>query len=111
MTGWFPELLGRLGATWDVAERFSAVCRAAGVEEVDQRVFVPTLRPEQASTDFSIYHDILAGIRPLLRHGIASEREIAGVLAALRAGQESAHNATIYSHLQAELVAHVPGGG
>jgi ubiquinone/menaquinone biosynthesis C-methylase UbiE len=109
MNGWFPALLEKLGTRWDVAERFSTACRDAGLVELDQRVFAATLLPEQTRAGISIYHDVLAGVRPLLlAHGIAEQDEIDRVLGQLRAAQDEVYTATVFTHLQAELVAQVP---
>jgi hypothetical protein len=43
----FPALLSALGMCWNVAHQFSSVCRAAGLVEVEQRLFCPTLQPDQ----------------------------------------------------------------
>jgi ubiquinone/menaquinone biosynthesis C-methylase UbiE len=106
---WFRKLLEALGTRWDVAQRYSALCREAGLVEMDQRIFVPILLPEHAATGISIYHDILVGLRPLLlQHNIAHEDEVERVLGELRAAQEQAHTTTVFTHLQNELVAQVP---
>lgn len=105
---WFLSLLATIGTSWDVAQRYSAICREAGLAEADQRIFAPSLSPAHVPTGISIYHAILVGLCPLLlRHGIAAEDEIARVLGELQAAQDETYTATVFTHLQAELVARV----
>lgn len=105
---WFLTLLGTLGTAPDVAHRYSALCREAGLVELDQRIFAPSLLPAQVPTGIAIYHDILAGLRPLLlRHGIAAEDDVDRVLGELRTAHEEIHTETVFTHIQAELVARV----
>lgn len=108
MNEWVPALLGRLGMRWDVARQFSAICQEAGLVEVDQRVFAPSLSPTQASVGISAYHDILVGARSLLpRFNIASQDEVDRVLGELKMAQEQTHEETVFTHLRAELAAQV----
>ena len=105
---WFLTLLATLGTSWDVPQRYSVVCQEAGLVEADQRIFAPSLLPAHVPTGISIYHAILTGLRPLLlRHDIAPETAIDRVLGELQAAQEEAHTETIFTHIQAELVARV----
>jgi len=109
MNEWFPSLLGTMGACWDVAERYSMLCREAGLIEVEQRVLAPSFLPARARTGIAVYRDILAGVRPLLRRfDIASEDKIDHVLRELDMALEEAHDATIFTHIRVELVARVP---
>ncbi len=103
---WFLTLLATLGTSWDVPQRYSVVCQEAGLVEADQRIFAPSLLPAHVPTGIS--HAILTGLRPLLlRHDIAPETAIDRVLGELQAAQEEAHTETIFTHIQAELVARV----
>jgi SAM-dependent methyltransferase len=109
MNEWFPALLGTLGTCWDVAERYSMLCREAALVEVEQRVFVPSFLPAHARTVIAVYRDILAGVRPLLRRlDIVPEDRIAHVLHELDLAAEEAHDSTVFTHMQVELVARVP---
>jgi len=108
MNEWFPALLGTMGACWDVAERYSMLCREAGLLEVEQRIFAPSLPPAQVPAGIAAYRDLLEGVRPLLaRHGIATAGEIDRVLGMLRATREERYSAPVFTHLRAELVARV----
>ena len=108
MNEWFPALLGTLGACWDVAERYSMLCREVGLVEVEQRVFAHSLPPAQAPAGIAAYGGLLEGARPLLaRHGIATAGEIDRVLGTLRAAREERYSAPVFTHLRAELVARV----
>jgi SAM-dependent methyltransferase len=106
---WLPALLGTLGTCWDVAERYSMLCREAGLVEVSQRLFTPTLPPAHAGDGTGVYRDILAGVRPLLRRfDIASEDRIDRTLRDLDMAIDEGHDTTIFTHIQIELVARVP---
>jgi ubiquinone/menaquinone biosynthesis C-methylase UbiE len=109
MNEWLPSLLGTMGACWDVAERYSMLCREVGLEEIDQRVFAPSFLPARARTGIAAYHDILVGVRPLLRRfDIASEDKINHVLRELDVALREEHDATIFTHIRVELVARAP---
>jgi ubiquinone/menaquinone biosynthesis C-methylase UbiE len=109
MNEWLPSLLGTMGTCWDVAERYSMLCREANLVEVDQRAFAPSFLPAHARTGIAAYRDILADARPLLRRfDIASDDKIDHVLHELDMALEEAYNSTIFTHIQAELVARLP---
>lgn len=106
---WFPALLGTLGTCWDVAERYSMLCKEAALVEVGQRVVAPSFLPADARSGITLYRDVLVGARPLLRRlEIASDDRIDHVLHELDRTIEEIHDATIFTHMQAELVARVP---
>ncbi len=108
MNEWFPSLLGTMGACWDVAERYSMLCREADLVEVEQRVFAPSFLPAHARAGIAVYRDILVGVRPLLRRfDIASEGKIDYVLRELDMALEEERDSTIFTHIQVELVARV----
>jgi len=106
---WLPALLGTLGTCWDVAERYSMLCREAGLVEVSQRLFTPTLPPAHAGDGTGVYRDILTGVRPLLRRfDIASEDRIDRTLRDLDMAIDEGRDATLFTHIRVELVARVP---
>jgi len=106
---WLPAALGTLGACWDVAERLSMLCREAGLVEVSQRVFAPTMLPARAGDGIAVYRDLLAGARPLLRQlGIASEERIDRALRDLDMAGADTHDATLFTHIRVKLVARAP---
>ncbi len=85
------------------------LCREANLVEVDQRAFAPSFLPAHARTGIAAYRDILADARPLLRRfDIASDDKIDHVLHELDMALEEAYNSTIFTHIQAELVARLP---
>lgn len=105
---WYPALLGTLGTCWDVAERFSMLCKEAGLVEIEQRLFAPALPPDRAGDGIAVYRDLLVDARPLLRRfAIASAERIDRVQRDLDTAVGERYDATIFAHARVELVARV----
>jgi ubiquinone/menaquinone biosynthesis C-methylase UbiE len=104
---WFGQVMRRKGAAPEVAGQYHALCQEVGLTEVSQRGFFVAGAAE-AGILISYMSDAVGGIRPVLvQSGIASEREVDGVLRQLHEAATWGFQ-VFYAVMHVELIAQVP---